>query len=150
MSFQVDEDSALYAPAQEAARRWSLALGIPVTSTADGTIPIFLTDTPSCPPPTIPLQPGDRVGGCSMDLGTPDARIEIPSSILAGEWLTVLMHEMGHHLRGKEGQHVQEPGHLMSRGVNNGQDITPADVAFVCTPPSTSSDPDALDCHPPS
>lgn len=149
MSFQVDEASELYATAQQAARRWSLALGIPVTATTDGVIPIFLTDNPTCPIPND-MQPGDKVGGCAQGIGTPDQRIEIPSYVLPEEWLTVLMHEMGHHLRGKSGQHLREEGHLMSTGVHNGQDITPADVEFVCTPPSQPSDPDALDCRTPS
>lgn len=144
MSFQVEADSPLRPTAEDAARQWSLALGLSVTVTADGDIPIFLTDELSCPAPAN-LPKGMRVGACSPDIGTESARIEVPTSTPERYWLTNLLHEMGHHLRGLRpapedseydwlaGDHHDDPSGLMYGGkVADTARITPRDVTFVC------------------
>lgn len=144
MSFQVDADSPLRETAEEAARQWTAALGIPVTVAEDGEIPIFFTDELSCPAPTN-LPEGTRVGACAPGIGTPDARIEMPTTVPERYWLTNLLHEMGHHLRGlvpapvgsefawSAGDHHGDPAGLMYGGrVPSTARITATDVAFVC------------------
>ena len=140
VSFQVDADSPLYEVATDAASQWTAALGLPVLVSPDGEIPIFITASPSCPPPSIEPKPGDQLGGCAMDVGTPHQRIEVSATVEKEKWPTLLLHEMGHHIRRVRG-HLDDPEALMGARVPNGRGITAADVQFVCKP--------SLDCSPP-
>jgi hypothetical protein len=148
VSFQVDADSELYPVAQQAAEAWSKAIGMPVLVSPDGEIPIFITDSPSC---TVPdnLAPGQKVGACSKDVGTPSQRIEVPSYLPNTHWLTAITHEMGHHLRGRTRVvHTNDPNSLMYAHIENGRTITPTDVDFVCEENRSPDESDPLDCHP--
>lgn len=138
MSFQVEGDSELYALAQYAADRWSKALGITVTATPDGNIPILLVEKLS------DVCQGNSVSrGCSsIDLHGGDNWIEILSSIPSDDRFGVIMHEMGHHLRGS-GEHLGEsPDVLMSANRDARiTRVTPADVAWVCSGPRIACSP---------
>ena len=140
VSFQVDADSPLYEVATDAASQWTAALGLPILVSPDGEIPIFVTASPSCPPPSVEPKPGDQLGGCAMDVGTPHQRIEVSATVEKEKWPTLLLHEMGHHIRRVRG-HLDDPEALMGARVPNGRGITAADVQFVCRP--------SLDCSPP-
>lgn len=132
MSFQLDTDSPLFDVASQAASEWSRALGIPVTVAPDGEVPIIYTEqlTGCIDPVNQPI--GAKVGACSVGVGTPDRRIEVPTYLPRTHWLTALLHEMGHMLRDR-GDHIDDPAALLYGGaVANGTGITPADVTFVC------------------
>lgn len=132
MSFQVEGDSELYAPAKEAADTWSKALGIPITVTPDGDIPIILVETldPGC------LKAGalPTARGCSYVVEQPtDSWTEISSNIHWSVRYGVVLHEMGHHLRGTN-EHLEGVPHAVMAANRSLDDIQllPEDLTFIC------------------
>lgn len=133
MSFQVERDSDLYAPALRAAAAWSKATGSDVFVSEDGDIPIFRTAQTECI--TLPDQPvGTCVGASSPGAGTPDARVEVPSYMPVKLLEVVLLHEMGHCLRG-DSAHLARSGAIMSERFDAAAQLpvlTREDVLFIC------------------
>lgn len=137
-SFQVDTNSELFAPAMEAAANWTRALHIPITVSADGEIPIFLTPNPECPLPEEYKGTGKVVMGCTMDVDKPGARIEMNVAnlkVAPGVMLVNIMHEMGHILRGNY-DHLDDPEDkccIMAPADNPCKvAITQKDIDFIC------------------
>lgn len=132
LSFQVEGDSELYTPSLAAAETWSKALGIPITVTPDGDIPIILVET---------LDPGcyaagalPTARGCSYVSDQPeDGWTEISSAIHPSVRYGVVLHEMGHHLRGTTGHLDGVPHAVMAekRGLSD-TTLLPEDLTFVC------------------
>lgn len=131
--FQVEENSDLWAPALEAAKRWREATGHDITVSANGDIPIFFVAKTDCPPPPPPKV----VLGCSLNYDTPDAMIQMNQVLTqykdGGKHLLInIMHEMGHHLRG-DSDHIENPNAIMSAAYSDAKDkITPDDLSFIC------------------
>lgn len=128
-SFQVDGDSELYPYAKTAAEYWSNETGATITVTPDGEVPILLVDqlSPECVPHAELL-------GCSSIGETPsEGWIEISSHLDPALRHVSILRQMGHQLRGSTDS-LSSPGSLMAPpGERSATDITPADVAFVCT-----------------
>lgn len=123
LSFQVDPTSPLFAPAQQAAAEWSKAIGRPVSVSADGAIPIFFVsklDPDACGPTAM---------GCGYN--GKDARIEVLESTPAKALKPLLLHEMGHQLRGERG-HLETPIDAIMADPIRGNVLTSADIAFIC------------------
>ena len=127
ISFQASEDSPLYAPAKRAAEAWSAAIGRPVTVTSDGVYPIFISDRPSC------WDGIARSRGCSLITSDPgDGYIAALSTADPVDYYGLMLHEMGHHLRGLlKPEHLEDPSTVM-HAQRSVEEITPADVDFVC------------------
>lgn len=121
--FQVDPDSPLYEPALRAAAAWKAATGLNVRVGPDGDIPIFFVE---------------KLSGCTELAGNEacsfkgeEARIEVLGSTPAAHLLTLLTHEMGHHLRG-DGVHIVDNPLAIMATPTRGTTITPEDVDFIC------------------
>lgn len=137
VSFQCDVDSKLWQPATQAAALWSAALDRPITVTADGDIPMFFV-----PELNKEQCKGANPGGCAVDILKPDARIEILEDSYPDlqSLIIVIMHEMGHHIRGVGG-HLEGEKYKFCLMHDTIRDktaeelrlvkITPADVEFV-------------------
>jgi len=123
MSFQVDPESPLWAPARSAAEEWSKATGRAITASEDGDVPIFFVSD---------LVDEDCGGPNAMACSYrgDDARIEVLESVPERHLPVLLLHEMGHHLRGEEG-HLSDPSALMAEPIR-ATGITPADRDFIC------------------
>ena len=127
LSFQCSPDSPLYEPARLAASAWSTAIGRPVTVTPDGVYPLLISDHPSC------WDGVARSRGCSRLTDDPDdGYIAVLTTTEPSDYYGVILHEMGHHLRGlMKPEHLDDPDALM-HGQRSTETITPADVRFVC------------------
>lgn len=129
MSFQVAGDSDLYAPAKQAAEAWSRATGIAITVTPDGVIPIIRVAA---------LEQGCEAGpnarGCSYVTELPEEGwTEIPNSVHWSVLYGVLLHEMGHHLRGTSGHLAGVPHAVMAADRSIAETtLLPEDIAYVC------------------
>lgn len=136
LRFQVEEDSDLWVPANEAAKRWREATGHDITVSADGDIPIFFVEKTDCPLPPE-FKPPKVVLGCSLNYNKPDAMIQLNQVLTQyndnGKHLLLnLMHEMGHHLRG-DSDHISNPLAIMSPEYNDQKDqVTEDDIGFIC------------------
>lgn len=131
LAFQVEEGSPLWEPAKQAAETWSKAIGRTITVTPDGLIPIFFTNAidPEC-------QPDSSTAACSHVTNAPQEKgldyTLVLESISAADLYPVLLHEMGHHLRGPYPPlHLSEPSAVMFPKSRNSL-LTPADLSFVC------------------
>ncbi len=127
LSFQCSPDSPLYEPARRAAETWSAAIGRPVTVTPDGVYPIFVSEKPSC------WDGVARSRGCSRLTSEPgDGYIAALSTADPVDYYGLMLHEMGHHLRGLlKPEHLEDPSTVM-HAQRSVEEITPADVDFVC------------------
>lgn len=121
--FQVDPKTDLYAPAMAAAEKWSAALGRTITVSPDGEIPIFYVTSLS--PPAAPTDKGFSWSG-------DEARIEVLTSVPESVLPLLLLHEMGHVLRGVPGHVTNNPKAVMAKPAQPGATITPEDIAFIC------------------
>lgn len=136
LRFQVDDDSELAEDARIAARTWSEATGRSITATPDGDIPILLVEelSASCDTSGHP-----NARGCAHEAEElTGGWIEVLSSVHPHYRYGVVLHEMGHHLRGT-GEHLSNPDAVMS--ADRKLDVylpTPDDVAFVCSGPRFS------------
>lgn len=105
-----------------AAEQWGTATGREISIAPEG-IPVFFVET------LDPKACGPNALGCSF--GGADARIELLASAPPRFLARVVLHEMGHELRG-------EPGHLAHGGAVMSDPIeatapTAADHDFVCS-----------------
>lgn len=134
MRFQVSEDSELYADAVKAAAAWSAVLpGCTITVSPDGDIPILLVQEldPGC----IDEAAGGNPRGCSRVLSdVTDSWTQIPEWLHWSVRYGVILHEMGHHLRGPASpSHITDnPNAVMYFKRSLGTiELTPDDVAFI-------------------
>jgi hypothetical protein len=127
--FQVDRDSVLWDDTVKAAAAWAAATGIEVTVSPEGDIPVLLVAAldPDCAP-----LPQSR--GCSRVTGQEGDWSEILESVHWSVRYGVILHEMGHQLRGPAGGHVENnPNAVMApTRLLSSIDLTPEDVAYVC------------------
>lgn len=131
----MDAGSPLYAPARAAADAWQAAVGRPISITEDGDIPIFQGEIPtSC-------DPDRKARGCSYVTNRKsEGYIVIAPSVLPTDLYGVLLHEIGHHLRGVlMPDHASDPNAVMYFKRTTTA-LTPSDIAFVC---------ESFDCAPP-
>lgn len=133
MSFQVADDSVLRTDTVKAAAAWSAATGCNITASADGDIPVLLvTDfDPGC----LEASETGNVRGCSRvtDVVT-DGWIQIPERVHWSVRYHIILHEMGHHLRGpKSPSHVLgSPSAVMIEHPSLASvTLLPEDVAFI-------------------
>lgn len=131
LAFQVAEDSPLWEPAKRAAETWSKAIGRTITVTPDGYIPIFFVSSvdPEC-------EPDSSTAACSYVTNLPQEEgrdyTQVIESIPSSDLYSVLLHEIGHHLRGPtQPSHLSNPSAVMFSKSRNSV-LTPADIAFVC------------------
>lgn len=131
LSFQVDADSELYEDARIAARTWSEATGLTITVTPDGETPILLVPALSA---SCDTEGHPNARGCAhVDAALDGGWIEVLSSIHPNYRYGVVLHEMGHHLRG-HGDHLTGVPHAVmasDRGITD-TELLPEDVAFIC------------------
>lgn len=131
LRFQVDDDSELHEDARIAARTWSKATGLDVTATPDGDTPILLVETLS---ESCSTEGHPNARGCAhVDEDPSGGWIEVLSSVHPNYRYGVVLHEMGHHLRGL-GDHLSGIPHAVmasDRGITDTEPL-PEDVAFVC------------------
>lgn len=149
-SFQVDEsDGELLDAVQAAATAWSYALGVEITVSPEGEVPVFwvpdldVADPECAPPPDRPA--GAWGGACTPGIGTPDMRILVNQKAPSKERLLMwMLHEMGHVLAGRGG-HLGDPGFppvtegsIMQRYNEGETDGFPrlVDVRYVCESPT--------------
>lgn len=138
LSFQCSPGDPLYEDAVKAASTWSAALGRTLTVSPDGDIPILLVAEldPGC-------QAVDTTGsarGCSRVMADlRDSFTQIPERIHWSVRYGVLLHEMGHHLRGGSGHVTTNPEAVMTSARKLGNvTLLPEDIDFVCTGPRFS------------
>lgn len=127
LSFQVSKGSPLYEPARRAAEAWSKATGRHVQVSEDGDYPIFVSDSPDC------WDGAEGTTGCSfLSSDETEGYIAVLPHVSPLDYYGVLLHEMGHHLRGLlQPEHLEDPSALMAEH-RTVEAITAADVAFVC------------------
>lgn len=117
--FQVERDSELWEPANDAAHAWSAATGLDVRVSEEEGVPIFFVEH---------LSDCNEAGGdqaCSFR-----SRIEVLSDTPRSILRQLLTHEIGHQLRG-DGEHMDDPDAMMS-SPTRAKSVTPSDVYFVC------------------
>lgn len=113
VSFAVDSgDERLVTAFVKAAKAWNTALGDEwVTIKEDGDVPVFWVDTVSglgCPLPAD-IPEGKYLSGCAVATATPDAHIELSTKIQPERLNGIVLHEMGHVIRGIGG-HINKEG----------------------------------------
>ena len=139
-SFQVDGDGELYPLAKTAADYWSKKTGATITVTPDGEIPILLVEQLSSDCGESPEPRGCSIVGESPREGWIEILASTPPAFRHG----VILHEMGHHLRGSLEHLSSPPNAVMTLPVESGPyptTLTAEDVAFVCA--------GRLECPPP-
>ena len=132
MKFQVDP-GPLEAPTRWAAKEWSNAVGKDIVVSNEDGAPIFFTDASGCPAPE-----GTTSLACSLDMGTPDARIQVWEDGNPAYFAAVILHEMGHHLR-QDAEHLKAPTNAVLLQIPDWKllstlehPLTREDISFIC------------------
>jgi hypothetical protein len=116
----VDPASPLWDATVAAVAAWRKATGLDIRVAADGTVPVlFVASLNGC---------GATDEGCSF--GGDESRIEVREDTPSDHLAPLIMHELGHLLRG-DGLHLASPDDLMS-SPTRAKRITADDLAFIC------------------